>query len=159
MLPQYSNQRICPKKKWIFKQSAAPTLATLAGAANGRIGRWRRVGLLGPVSGQCLVLFEWEVGDGNLCEFGVKLKDLCTSGVQTYIYYSFGNTPPNSEIICGRNVSTKVVCGIILFFEKKAMLKIWKKSWVPFRSYLLNSTANPAHLHSNWVGLAGLFSR
>ena len=23
------------KKKWIFKQSAAPTLATLAGAANG----------------------------------------------------------------------------------------------------------------------------
>ena len=34
------------------------------------------------------------------------------------------DTPPNSEIICGRNVSTKVVCGIILFFEKKAMLKI-----------------------------------
>ena len=33
-------------------------------------------------------------------------------------------TPPNSEIICGQNVSTKVVCGIILFFEKKAMLKI-----------------------------------
>ena len=33
-------------------------------------------------------------------------------------------TPPNSEIICGRNVSTKVVCGIILFFEKRAMLKI-----------------------------------
>jgi hypothetical protein len=32
------------KKKWIFKQSAAPTLATLAGAAN---GLWRRVGLLG----------------------------------------------------------------------------------------------------------------
>ena len=60
------------------------------------------------------------------------------------------NTPPNSEIICGRNVSTKVVCGIILFFEKKAMLKIWKKSWEPFRSYLLNSTANPAHLQSNW---------
>ena len=71
----------------------------------------------------------------------------------------FNITPPNSEIICGRNVSTKVVCGIILFFEKKAMLKIWKKSWVPFRSYLLNSTANPAHLHSNWAGLAVLFSR
>ena len=31
------------KKKWIFKQSAAPTLAMLAGA----FGRWRRVGLLG----------------------------------------------------------------------------------------------------------------
>ena len=56
-------------------------------------------------------------------------------------------TPSNSEIICGQNVSTKVVCGIFLFFEKKAMLKIWKKkSWVPFRSYLLNSTANPARI-------------
>ena len=33
-------------------------------------------------------------------------------------------TPPNSEIICGQNVGTKVVCGIIFFFEKKAMLKI-----------------------------------
>ena len=33
-------------------------------------------------------------------------------------------TPPNSEIICGQNVSTKVVCGINFFFEKKAMLKI-----------------------------------
>jgi hypothetical protein len=54
------------------------------------------------------------------------------------------NTPPNSEIICGQNVGTKVVCGMILFFEKKAMVKIRKKSWVPFRSYLLNSTANPA---------------
>ena len=32
VLPQYS---IPQKKKWIFKQSAAPTLATLAGAANG----------------------------------------------------------------------------------------------------------------------------
>ena len=39
---------------------------------------------------------------------------------------SLGNhfTPPNSEIICGQNVGTKVVCGIIFFFEKKAMLKI-----------------------------------
>jgi hypothetical protein len=33
-------------------------------------------------------------------------------------------TPPNSEIICGQNVGTKVVCGMILFFEKKPMLKI-----------------------------------
>ena len=33
-------------------------------------------------------------------------------------------TPPNSEIICGQNVGKKVVCGMILFFEKKAMLKI-----------------------------------
>ena len=34
------------------------------------------------------------------------------------------HTPPNSEIICGQNVSTKVVCGIFLFFKKKTMLKI-----------------------------------
>ena len=31
--------------------------------------------------------------------------------------------------------------------------------WEPFGSYLLNSTANPAHFHSNWAGLAVLFSR
>ena len=36
----------------------------------------------------------------------------------------FQGTPPNSEIICGQNVGTKVVCGMVLFFEKKAMLKI-----------------------------------
>ena len=35
-----------------------------------------------------------------------------------------GNTPPNSEIICAQNVSTKVVCGIIFFNQKKLMLKI-----------------------------------
>ena len=33
-------------------------------------------------------------------------------------------TPPNSKIICGQNVGTKVVCGMILLLEKKAMLKI-----------------------------------
>ena len=34
------------------------------------------------------------------------------------------STSPNSEIICGQNVGTKVVSGIIFFFEKKAILKI-----------------------------------
>ena len=34
-----------------------------------------------------------------------------------------------------------------------------KKSWVLFGRYLLNSTANPAHFHSNWTELAVLFSR
>ena len=34
-----------------------------------------------------------------------------------------------------------------------------KKMWVPFGSYLLNSIANQAHFHSNWAGLAVLFSR
>ena len=61
------------------------------------------------------------------CCYGDYTK-VCT----TYMYVS---TPPNSEIICGQNVGTKVVCGMVLFFEKKA------------------------HLHSNWAGLAVLFSR
>ena len=34
-----------------------------------------------------------------------------------------------------------------------------KKLWEPFGSYLLNSTANPAHFHPNWARLAVLFSR
>ena len=34
-----------------------------------------------------------------------------------------------------------------------------KKSWEPFKSCLLNSTANPANFHPNWAGLAVLFSR
>ena len=34
-----------------------------------------------------------------------------------------------------------------------------KKSWEPFRSFLPNSTANPAHFNQNWAGLAVLYSR
>ena len=40
-----------------------------------------------------------------------------------------------------------MVCGFLMKSLKKHVLKIWKKSWVPFRSYLLNSTANSAHFH------------
>ena len=43
--------------------------------------------------------------------------------------------------------------------SKRNIPKIWKKSWVLFGSYLLNNTANPAHLHSNWAESAVLFSR
>ena len=50
--------------------------------------------------------------------YGSDLQAKSTSGTITL------DTPPNSEIICGQNVGTKVVCGIIFFFEKKAMLKI-----------------------------------
>ena len=39
------------------------------------------------------------------------------------------------------------------------ILKIWKKSWEPFGSYLLNSTANSAQFEWKWAGLAVLFSR
>ena len=35
-------------------------------------------------------------------------------------------TPPNSEIICGQNVGTKVVCGMILFFKRKLCWKFEK---------------------------------
>ena len=42
---------------------------------------------------------------------------------------------------------------------KKYILKFWKKSWVPFGRYLLNSTANPAHFDSNWAESAVLLSR
>jgi hypothetical protein len=39
---------------------------------------------------------------------------------------------------------------------KKTILKIWEKSWEPFGSYLLNSTANPAQVEWKWAGLAVL---
>ena len=34
-------------------------------------------------------------------------------------WVSIEYTPPNSEIICGQNVGTKVVCGMILFLKRK----------------------------------------
>ena len=34
------------------------------------------------------------------------------------------------------------------------MLKVWKKSWEPFGSCLLNSTANPTQFGWKWAGLA-----
>ena len=54
-------------------------------------------------------------------------------------------TPSISEIIWVENMRAIVVCGFSMKWLKKNILKIWKKSWVPFGSYLLNSTANPAH--------------
>ena len=67
--------------------------------------------------------------------------------------------PPIAEILCVINPRAIVVCGFLMKSSKKYILKVWKKSWVPFGSYLLNSTANPAHFHSNWAGLAVLISR
>ena len=67
-------------------------------------------------------------------------------------------TPPIAEIIWVKNVREIVACGFLMKLLKKCILKIWKKLWMPFGSYLLNSTANPAHFHSNWAGLAVLFS-
>ena len=52
-------------------------------------------------------------------------------------------------------------CGLWVLHEilKKTILKIWKKSWVPFGSYLLDSTADSAQFEWKWAGLAVLFSR
>ena len=67
------------------------------------------------------------------------------------------STPSIPEIIWVRNVRAIVVCRFLLKSLKTHILKFKKKLWVPFGRYLLNSTANPAHFHSNWAGLALLF--
>ena len=43
--------------------------------------------------------------------------------------------------------------------NKNYYVKEKKKSWEPFRIFLLNSTANPAQFGWKWAGLAVLFSR
>ena len=78
---------------------------------------------------------------------------------KTIVCYATLLTPSIPEIIRVKNVRAIVVCGFLMKSLKKHILKIWKKSWVPFGSYLIDSTANPAHFHSNWAGLALLFSR
>ena len=66
------------------------------------------------------------------------------------------NTPSIPEKIWVKNVRAIVVCGFLMKSLKNHILKIWKKSWVPFRSYLLNSKANPAQFEWKWAGLAVL---
>ena len=68
-------------------------------------------------------------------------------------------TLPTAEILSGKNARAFMVCGFLMKSFKKNILKIWKKLWELFGSYLLNSTANPAHFHQNWAGLAVPFSR
>ena len=80
----------------------------------------------------------------------------CKTHLCSYLWCA---TPSIPEIIWVKNVRAIVVCGFLMKSLKNRILKIWKKSWAPFRSYLLNSTANPAHFHSNWTELAVLFSR
>ena len=64
------------------------------------------------------------------------------------------NTPSIPKLIWVKNVRAIVVCGFLMKFLKKHILKIWKKSWVPFGSYLLNSTADSAQFEWKWAGLA-----
>ena len=80
-------------------------------------------------------------------------------------YFSIGDlkneshTPSIPEIIWVKNLKAIVVCGSLMKSLKNHFLKIFKKLGVPFRCYLLNSTAIPAHFHSNWAESAVLFSR
>ena len=64
------------------------------------------------------------------------------------------STPPIAKI-CVKNARAWVSMVSYLNNIEKIMLKIWKKSWEPFGSCLLN----PDHFHQNWAGLAVLSSR
>ena len=83
------------------------------------------------------------------------LSNCCRHKPSPSAYY----TPPIAEILCVTNLRAIVVCGFLMKSLQKIMLKVWKKSWEPFGSCLLNSTANPAKLGWKWAGLAVLFSR
>ena len=61
------------------------------------------------------------------------------------------------EILCVKNVWAFVVCGFLIKTIKKGCAENLKRNCVIRWSYLLNSTANPAHFHSNYDGLAVLF--
>ena len=54
----------------------------------------------------------------------------------------FGYSLPRMSEISEKNWSTKSFLTSHLWY--KAMLKVWKKSWKPFRLSQLTSTANPA---------------
>ena len=62
--------------------------------------------------------------DRNISENKDSTKNLRAVRGCSMTMWTRRGTPSNSEIICGRNVGTKVVGGIIFFIEKKAMLKI-----------------------------------
>ena len=68
-------------------------------------------------------------------------------------------TLPTAEILSGKKCVGISGFWVLNEIIQKNILKIWKKSWEPFGSYQLNSTANSAHFHPNWAGLAVLFSR
>ena len=69
------------------------------------------------------------------------------------------STLPRPSEKSEKNWSTQAKSFLTSHLWHKAILKVWKKSWEPFRIYQLTSTANSAHFHPNWAGLAVLFSR
>ena len=58
------------------------------------------------------------------CTNIASFKNRLTGSTQQNCCETSLTTTTNSEIICGQNVGTKVVCGMIPVFKKKAMLKI-----------------------------------
>ena len=47
-------------------------------------------------------------------------------------------TLPTAEILSGKNARAFLVCGFLMKSFKENILKIRKKSWEPYGSYLLN---------------------
>ena len=94
-----------------------------------------------------------------LCALGDITQPHGSIFSNTYIHAIPTQTAYSWNIMCQKWEGD---CGFLVLNEriiKKNMLKVWKKSWEPFGSCLLNSTANPAKLGWKWAGLAVLFSR
>ena len=60
-------------------------------------------------------------------------------------------TPTRSSEISEKNWSTKAKPFLTSHLWCKAILKVWRKSWKPFRIYQLTSTANPAIICEIWL--------
>ena len=71
-------------------------------------------------------------------------------GKGSHTIYTRNNMGQKCEGDCGLWVLNEIL--------KKTYPENLKKSWVPFGSYLLNSTANSAKFEWKWAGLAVLFS-
>ena len=121
-------------------------------------------------------ILDWPIGSCNFCELIKGLwfwhiwkvffinslnlsKNLNCCKVQQNDELLSGTSPstlPTTEILSGKNVRAFLVCGFLMKSFKKKILKIWKKSWEPFGSYLLNSTANssPFSPKLGWIGCA-----
>ena len=76
---------------------------------------------------------------------------LFQSPMQYHTIYSKNNIGQKCKGNCGLWVLNEMI--------KKYIVEIWKKLWVPFGSYLLNSTANPAQFEWKLAGLAVLLKQ
>ena len=69
------------------------------------------------------------------------------------------NTSPHPSEISRENVRAKLLLGYIFAYLTKNHNIKEKKSWEPFRIWLLKSTANPAQVWWKWARLTVIFSR